>query len=331
MSDLNISALHSLSSARAGVLRAPSTADMQQMLDDLERAQSPELAQVHQDRVTLAAAIQPSQVPVQAAVASISRSAGPDRASAHTTDDAHSPETAHSAGAHAAHSHHVPDQDAAHTLLCAHLALEIVEAAGALSGAVIGGIAGASLVGLGLGALGVAHLKHGLKEGEPEAIAEGTGSLLLAARSAANAVALGGESLGSHAMHAVAHTAHGLLTPLGIIHGAIDVGLGAHATIQGVRDKQPLHALGGVLGMGMGTSLLVAAAGGGLPALGVAGALLLAKIGVEGVHKWRHAQSHPEAPQAPPAAPASAHSAAPIAMTPSTQGLPRLASGQGLL
>lgn len=192
---------------------------------------------------------------------------------------------------HTAHTHHLPHQGATNTLQGAHLALEMVEAAGALGGAIIGGVVGASLVGLGLGALGVAHVRHGVKTKEAEVVAEGASSLLLSARSTANAVALAGELHGNHAMHALAHTAHGFLTPLGILHGAIDIGVGIHATVHGVRHCEPVKITTGALGIGMGTALLIASAGGGLPALGVAGGLLLAKIGVEGVHKWRIARS----------------------------------------
>lgn len=162
-------------------------------------------------------------------------------------------EAAHQAGGHAA--------EAAH-----HLSTGLTTALAGAS-ALSGGIGGVMLY------TGGKELAHGIKSKDGEMIAEGVGDLALGARSVAAATVMANlATTGSSTLATVAGVAAQTLTPLGVIHGAIDVGLGVKDIVQG-KDK-----VGGALKMGFGGAVIAGAIVGGLPLTITALAALGAKV-----------------------------------------------------
>lgn len=162
-------------------------------------------------------------------------------------------EAAHQAGGHAA--------EAAH-----HLSTGLTTALAGAS-ALSGGIGGVMLY------TGGKELAHGIKSKDGEMIAEGVGDMALGARSVAAATVMANlATSGSSTLATVAGVAAQTLTPLGIIHGAIDVGLGVKDIVQG-KDK-----VGGALKMGFGGAVIAGAIVGGLPLTITALAALGAKV-----------------------------------------------------
>lgn len=136
-------------------------------------------------------------------------------------------------------------------------------------------LAGAAAVSGGIGGIMLYHggkeLAHGVKEKSAELVAEGVGGLAVGARSvAAAAVMANMTGVGSSTLGAVAGVAAQTLTPLGVLHGAIDVGLGVKDIVKG-EDR-----VGGMLKVGFGGAVIAGALVGGIPltltALGVLGA-----------------------------------------------------------
>lgn len=126
---------------------------------------------------------------------------------------------------------------------------------------------------------GVADLKEGLQHRSLLHSVEATSSLLVGSRSLAAGISLGSH-LFPHSEWAAwtGHMAHGAMAPLGIVHGTIDAGLGVKDVFQGWKAADRTQMTQGVLGVGVGASLIAAASGGGLPALVSAGAFLTAKV-----------------------------------------------------
>ena len=151
----------------------------------------------------------------------------------------------------------------------------------------VGGVVGSTLVGAGMVALAVHQVREGLRTGEKELLVEAAGSAVLGLRSGAAAAALAGHGA-SGALGAVAHGAQGLLAPLGVLHGAIDAGLGVHEIARGIQEKDSHQVTSGALGLGFGTAVIAAALGGGLPAVAAAGALLAARVGHEALAGKAH-------------------------------------------
>lgn len=155
------------------------------------------------------------------------------------------------------------------------------EASGALAaGLLVGGVVGSAVIGVGMGVLGAHQLKEGVQQKDAELLAEGTGAALLGARSGLAAVSLAGHSA-EGVLGAVAHGAHALLAPIGVVHGAIDTGLGVHKVVQGVKEGDSRKITLGTLGTGFGVALIASAVGGGLPAVAAAGTLLAVKVGYQ--------------------------------------------------
>lgn len=146
------------------------------------------------------------------------------------------------------------------------------------------------------GALGVVMLHHGLKEikqglkdKNAEHTIEGVGTTIVGVRSGLAGVTLAGMAAhGSEVLTSLAGGAQLLLAPLGVVHGAIDVGVGTKQLIDGVREGDNDKKIKGGLNVGMGLALGTAALGGGIPALVVAGVILGGKI-VHGIAQKRAA------------------------------------------
>ncbi len=149
------------------------------------------------------------------------------------------------------------------------------------------------------GALGVVMLHHGLKEikqglkdKNAEHTLEGVGATIVGVRSGLAGVTLAGMAThGSEVLTSLAGGAQLLLAPLGVVHGAIDVGVGTKQLVEGVRENDTDKKIKGGLNVGMGLALGTAALGGGIPALVVAGVILGGKI-AHGIAQKRAAQEN---------------------------------------
>lgn len=95
---------------------------------------------------------------------------------------------------------------------------------------------------------------------------------------------------GSEVLTTLAGVAKSALTPLGVVHGVIDAGIGAKQIYDGVKSEDTAKVTKGSLGVGLGVSLFAAAIGGGIPAIVAAGVFLTGKV-VHGVRQRNAAQS----------------------------------------
>ena len=126
---------------------------------------------------------------------------------------------------------------------------------------------------------GAEDVKEGLEHRDWRHTLEGVGSLIVGTRSLA-----AGSVVASHMLPNLHFAAEGaalagkIMTPLGLVHGAIDAGLGLKDIVSGIQSENGHLITRGALGVGMGASLMTAAAGGGLPALASAGLFLGAKV-----------------------------------------------------
>lgn len=176
------------------------------------------------------------------------------------------------------------------------------EAAGHAMSGLAAGLTGALAAGSGaLGAVllhtGVKTMKEGIQHKDAEHAIEGLNSTLVGTRSVAAGVNMAGHLIhGSEIVTTVASAAKSVLTPLGVVHGAIDVGLGANQVIKGIKAKDGAKITKGALGMGLGGALIAAAAGGGIPAIVAAGVFLTGKI----VHSVRQARKQAASGEATP-------------------------------
>ena len=147
--------------------------------------------------------------------------------------------------------------------------------------AVASGALGLASGGLGLYMLrmGARDIGQGLSHGNKLHAIEGANSMVVGVRSLAAGVSLAAQ-LFPHVpgLAGAGHVAHQLVAPLGILHGGVDTALGLHETVTGLRHDNKHKVYSGLLGAGTGVALAVAAAGGGLPALLTAGALLAGKV-----------------------------------------------------
>ena len=140
---------------------------------------------------------------------------------------------------------------------------------------------GAASGGLGLVLLrsGLKDLQKGIHHDDAEHIVEGANTLVVGTRSL-----LAGVVTAGHLIHLnpvlgeLVGLAQSSLAPLGILHGSVDAALGVKDVVQGLRHDDRCQIGKGLLSTGLGSSLVVAAAGGGLPALAAAGGFLAAKI-----------------------------------------------------
>lgn len=162
--------------------------------------------------------------------------------------------------------------DAVHTALHAPAPHSMLMATGAL-GAASGGL------GLVLLSKGAREVKEGLEHGDWRHTLEGTGSLMVGTRSLAAGTMMAGHLWPNlPVLTESAALAETMMTPLGLAHGALDAGLGLKDVVDGLGSKDNSLLTQGALGIGMGASLMAAAAGGGLPALASAGFFLAGRV-----------------------------------------------------
>lgn len=160
------------------------------------------------------------------------------------------------------------------------------------------GASAAASVGLGGVMLytGGKELAHGIKEKDGEKIAEGVGGLAVGTRSLAAATVMTSMVSGSSAVAQAASVASAALTPLGLVHGAIDIGLGVKDLVKG--DK-----VDGAIKMGFGSAVIAGALATGsalaLPLTGVALGILGVKVG-RGIYKANQAKKQAAAQSAEP-------------------------------
>ena len=127
------------------------------------------------------------------------------------------------------------------------------------------------------------ELAHGVKEKDGEKIAEGVGGLAVGARSVAAGTVMASMASGSGVLADVASVATQTLTPLGLVHGAVDVGLGVKDLVKG--DK-----VDGLIKVGFGTTVIAGALVGGIPLTIAALGMLGLKVG-RGIAKARKAKN----------------------------------------
>ena len=163
-----------------------------------------------------------------------------------------------------------------HAKLASEVAKHGTKAAHHLSAGLTTALATSAAASGGLGAVmlykGGKELAHGVKEKDGEKIAEGVGGLAVGSRSVAAATVMTSMVASSSALTQVASFASKTLTPLGLVHGAVDVGLGVKDLVEG-------ETTAGLLKMGFGTSVIAGAAVGGIPLTLVAIGFLGAKVG----------------------------------------------------
>jgi hypothetical protein len=136
------------------------------------------------------------------------------------------------------------------------------------------------------GILGIFMLKHGwkeIKEGrkhkDVEHAIEGGNSMVVGTRSVAAGFTAAGHLVhGSGVLGAIGSVAQSTLTPLGVIHGAVDAGIGIKDVAIGIKTKDAGKIRKGTLGTGLGTCLILSAVGGGIPAIVGAGVFLVGKV-----------------------------------------------------
>jgi hypothetical protein len=180
-----------------------------------------------------------------------------------------------------------PDLLAAHSELTGN-------AASALSSGWQSAISAGSV---GCGALGVAMLyvggkqiHEGIKSKDKAKIFEGVNSTIIGARSGLSALTMSSLAVHSELLATVAHGAEAVLAPLGVIHGAIDIGLGVKDIIEGIKSHDTGLKIKGALDVGLGAALGVAALGGGLPFLVAASVLVVGKMVEHGI-ELRHSRA----------------------------------------
>ena len=143
--------------------------------------------------------------------------------------------------------------------------------------AAVGGASG--ILGLMLLKSGIKDMLHGIQHRELEHGIEGANATLVGTRSLAVGIATAGHLIHTSSfITQAASIASSTLTPLGVIHGGIDAGLGLKDVVQGIRREDSYQVGKGVLSIGLGSSLIAAAICAGLPAILVAGAFLIGKI-----------------------------------------------------
>lgn len=153
-------------------------------------------------------------------------------------------------------------------------------------------LAGASgILGVVLCWAGIKGMREGIRHKDAEHAIEGVNSVVVGTRSLAATTAMAGHLVqGSEVFTAVAGVAKSALSPLGVVHGVIDVGIGAKQIYDGVKSEDSGKVTKGALGIGLGASLFAAAVGGGIPAVVAAGVFLTGKV-IHGVRQRNAAHS----------------------------------------
>jgi hypothetical protein len=135
------------------------------------------------------------------------------------------------------------------------------------------------------GVLGVFMLKHGWKDfkagrehKDTEHAIEGANSMVVGTRSIAAGLTAAGHIAHGGVIGTIGSVAQVALAPLGVIHGAVDAGIGVKDIAVGIKNHNVSQIRKGTLGTGLGTCLILSALGGGIPAIVGAGVFLVGKV-----------------------------------------------------
>lgn len=192
------------------------------------------------------------------------------------------------------------------------------EVAGHLSTGLTAALAGSAAISGGIGGYmlyeGGKELAHGIKEKDGEKLVEGVAGLAVGGRSLAAGTVMASMATNSSTLATVAGAAADTLTPLGIVHGAADVGLGLNdmtggklgeAVKTGLRKMKivdlkprdpdkPVDKLGGAIKTAFGATVIAGAVVGGIPLTVASLGLLGVKVGRD-IYKGRQAAKQAEA------------------------------------
>lgn len=158
------------------------------------------------------------------------------------------------------------------------LSAHAAAAGGTVSATLIAGAVGAGVISGAMLILGVGNIKNGVKQNNKEKILDGSGECIVGLKSGAMALSIAGHGAGEGLISAVGHYAQVALAPLGIIHGTIDLALGAKKIKEGIEKKDKHIVFEGILEGGQGVAIAAAGVCGGLPAIVAASSFLLVRM-----------------------------------------------------
>lgn len=162
-----------------------------------------------------------------------------------------------------------------------HVQADIVEGLG-MTGAIHGAsIIGSGIGAIGLGSLGVTEIKKGLLEKDNLKVIGGTSAILAGAASGADFI---GNMIEGHGLLGAKGTAISGITGtaaqvFGVAHGTIDIALGGRQVIKGIKEKNRDSIIKGGLDIGIGSTMIMGSAGiGGAPMVFALGGLFVTQL-----------------------------------------------------
>jgi hypothetical protein len=162
-----------------------------------------------------------------------------------------------------------------------HVQADVIEGIG-LTGAIHGAsVIGSGLGALGLGALGFMEIKEGLSKKDNLKVIGGTSAILAGAASGADFL---GNMIEGHGLmgvngHAISGIAETSGKVFGIAHGTVDVLLGGREVIHGIKEKNRDKIIDGALDIGIGSTMVMGALGiGGAPVAVALGGFFVTKL-----------------------------------------------------
>ncbi len=162
-----------------------------------------------------------------------------------------------------------------------HVQADVVEGVG-MTGAIHGfSVIGSGLGAIGLGTLGAMELKEGLSKKDTLKVIGGTSAILAGSASGADFL---GNMIEGHGLlgtkgHAISGIAETSAKVFGIAHGTIDVALGGREIIHGIKEKNRDKIIDGSLDVGIGSTMVMGALGiGGAPMAVALGGLFITKL-----------------------------------------------------
>lgn len=162
-----------------------------------------------------------------------------------------------------------------------HVQADVVEGIG-MTGAIHGvSVIGSGLGAIGLGSLGAMELKEGLSKKDTLKVIGGTSAILAGAASGADFLGniIEGHGLFGTKGHAISGLAETSAKIFGIAHGTIDVALGGREVIHGIKEKNRDKIIDGSLDIGIGSTMVMGALGiGGAPMAFALGGLFVTKL-----------------------------------------------------
>jgi len=162
-----------------------------------------------------------------------------------------------------------------------HVQADVVEGVG-MTGAVHGvSVIGSGLGAIGLGALGAMELKEGLSKKDTLKVIGGTSAICAGAASGADFLGniIEGHGLLGTKGHAISGMAETSAKVFGIAHGTIDVALGGREVIHGIKEKNRDKIIDGALDIGIGSTMVMGALGiGGAPMAVALGGFFVTKL-----------------------------------------------------